>query len=237
MPLYKRRTTKKRTIKRKRITRRKRSGLVRGVHYGSSLKANAASAFDPLPNVMRAKFMYVRNTTGSSIAGQLTGENYRMNACFTPFAGSGNTCQNWGIASSNYSSYIVNSCRFIVTFSDPSTDGFTVGIIPNFYNKGNILGIANGMDYLLASKEATYKDLNNSGSQVTTFTKTFYPWQFAVPFKSRYYNDEAAFSALTSTNPSFMPYVSLFWYHGNNTNTVNMKVIIEYDVTLYDRKV
>lgn len=232
---YKRKVTKRKTNRKKRTYRKsKLSGA--NPSSGLSTRPNALSAFDPLPVVLKNTFKYVNassiSTNGSPLA---NGLQYRMSSPYNPYVGlGGSSCQNWGLATSYYSNYLVTKCKVKLVFTDPSVDGLTIGIAPRTTGQASV--VSQAMESLQADGNVTMTDLNITGSQKKTFYKTFYPWQWITPFKSRYYNDED-YSSATNNSPTLYPTFEIFIISDQGaTITVNYRIDIDYEVTLYNKK-
>lgn len=156
---------------------------------------------------------------------------------YTTGAGS-YTAQGWPELQGLYNRYIVLGAKYIVSFSNPTSDGLRVFISLN--QTGTTGG--HTFDNLLNNPLTYFYALNNTGSQRKTFKGYVKPWSLTADCmsKSAYKIDSnQLYSSTTGSNPASTTVLRVGVVGDSSTaasQSVHVGVKIIYYVQLYDRK-
>jgi len=186
----------------------------------------------PFAREYRAKLPYCEDTfiaADSTTQTSAIGYTYRANSVFDPrFQVGGHQPLQYDILAQCYERVWVHGAAVTLTFSNPSTDGMWVGYrVRNSTN--SVTSAGKTLSYIREMRDSVCEPLNNSGSQVKTFT--FYvPCAKVLGLTAAQYSDvqySETMSAASDPNPLIEPY-ALSTSATTLSDTVRFSVKITY---------
>lgn len=230
---------KKRYTKRTKTTKRsaKKSRKPRNVLGSGSVKTVSIRNYFPLRT--KGRFQYEEDfaiNTGALTLQAVTEYTYRLGSVYDPrFELGGGQPLNISTLLLLYSVYRVEKVYCKVQYYNPNKDGLLVGV------RVRALGDANPTETLPidALRENTdtirIKPINDTGSQVSTFSFWVYPWQVLGVSKATYLADNV-YSSASSTNPSNYVMLDPFVVCTNGTDgIIRCSVSIDYYTIFSDK--
>ncbi len=189
------------------------------------------------------KLMYTQNGVLTSGAAGVFGAeaDFRINGMFDPdFTGVGHQPYGFDQLALIYKKYKVNGVLFDITFTDPSTDGMSTGVMlvtPNQITPLAAMSIQRATE--LGGMIVT-KPLNNSGSQIA-HVKQYVPGHIFMGItKQQFSSDIDNTTAFITADPPALSGVAFIrlaaaQYGGVGGGTLNYKLTLTYYCTMYDR--
>lgn len=216
----------------------------KGYKAQTSWQAKAMPLFHlkaPMPNSYRCIMTYADSYSLSTL---ISSKNFaaahwfRLQSIYDPdFTSGGHSPYGYSMMAGIYSKYKVVGTKVIITFNDPSADGVLVGVKMTTVNDPSDL---TGTFSVLAEQPQTWINaINNTGSQVITFSKYFPSYMALGVTKLQWNANIGEYTSLFGSNPAQSGHIriAIASQPGAGILTCNVNFRLEYHVILYDRKV
>lgn len=165
------------------------------------------------------------------------GYTYRLNGPYDPrFNLGGGQPIQWDLIAPAYKQYQVISARFTVTFSNPLYDGMFIGFRVKQY--GNTITTAGRTIEEVKEMENTRSRwVNNTGSQVVTFTETVRPHHL-LGINWYQYQDLGSYGSLINNTPGGEVTLEPFALHtvSGEDSVIRCTVRIDYIIHFYGKQ-
>lgn len=160
--------------------------------------------------------------------------SYRLTSCYDPrYESGGLQPLNYTILDDIYDVWKVYKAFIKVTFYNPTQDGMKCGI------RVKPLGdtATSGLDIKVMEQNTDtcrVAVLNDTGSQIKTFTSWIYPWQILGISKQQYMGD-TLYGHASGNNPSNYPMLDCFACTTNSNAAIRCTVNIDFYCIMSDR--
>lgn len=207
-------------------------------NWGSSQKIETQYNFFPLKVKTKLQFNedFAINTSVVSDAVNVaaTTYSYRLTSLYDPrYETGGGTPLTWSILSTLYDVFKVYKCFVKVKFYNPTQDGMKCGV--RVKPLGDSATLALPMKDLEENTDTCRtKIINDTGSQVVTFSSWIYPWQILGLPKTQYMGD-ALYGHASAGNPSNYPLLDLYACTTSTNAVIRCTVNIDYYAICSDR--
>jgi len=166
-----------------------------------------------------------------------TETSFRLNSLFDPyFSAGGHQPYGFDQITPFYEFYQVTRADITITFSDPSADGVIVGAyLKNYYDSQTLQGAT--ISQAEERPQNWVRNLNNTGSQNVTFTKSVDLAAMTGLTPTQYMSSWPAYGARVTADPSYTPYLSVAVSdaQATGTKTVTARVRITYTAVFFGR--
>jgi len=162
---------------------------------------------------------------------------YRLNSLYDPyFPVGGHQPYGFDQLTGIYARYQVNKTHVEITFSDPSSDGLVVACFAKNLNDANTLVNAT-ISAAMERPTVWCKPLNNTGSQVVSFRKSYDLAESIGMSKLQYECSWPNTSALVSADPTQVVYFMLAAANarGGSSQTVTARIRLIFDCVFWER--
>ncbi len=225
------------SVPRRPQTRRNGNPRNRNRNLGANTMPGILSVF---PQRLYTRLEYVDEltlSTQSTLATFGAETAFRLNSLYDPYFPAGGH-QPYGFDQLNliYGRYMVHKCTVEVTFSDPSSDGLVAAVFAKNLNDANTLVNAS-ISTAMERPTVWCKPVNNTGSQVVVFRKTYDIAEMIGITRSQLENGWPSTSALVSADPLQACYfiVAAANSRGGSTQTITARVRLIFDCQLWER--
>lgn len=185
--------------------------------------------------VWSQKIPMTTGTTQDNFGGEFV---FRLNSIYQSMltAGQINRVQGYDQLADTYGKYKVFAVGVNIEFSDPSIDGLHYGCqIQSSDSTNQVFGLKLGS--LQSKKWAVTKALNNTGSQVSRYSRYFPMHKLEGLTKNQYNGDVSEYTANFNANPTKIPFIRIAIVNTASTAnaTMNALVSLTYYTALNER--
>jgi hypothetical protein len=164
---------------------------------------------------------------------------FRLNNIYQPrVSGALQRAQGWNYLSGIYGKYKVYGAKVNITFSNPSQDGLVCAIRPAQHDNTDYVSLET-VSAAGQKRWTVLKPINDSGSQVSRYSRYFDIGAMQGLTKSQFNADNDKFCSALNAGPATSPYIEVSCANTKDTTDANIMVAvsIEFYVQLYDRQV